>query len=395
MIRSPDDLLFTVSFLSPSAVPAASSGSIPRSNPFPESDYSDPPAEPVQTTNTMSADRALHSGRWHTWSRRRSGPWHWIWPKPPLNFSLPGHSFLARPARRDRPRPCGRPRPLRQLRRVRAISKPWPRSGGARVSPESPPLLQPLPLPLGPRVFGERRKRRSRAPSDLPAHPCLKLPRTEPLSVTSPQPVLEPHPWLPVWPIPARLESHPHSEPRLPASGPAPRRDNLCTSTNLLRPTRQAAPPAAGFAIRRSSVARARKKNPSPRKHFPPASPCQADSGWAGPHLVDWFQGDSSPASRARRSGAPVCLRAWSRFPRREAAAGPARVRRPVAELRAKRRTFRKNGTWLHCPHRTSGRSRWFSGCLFLQFNSCQQCHSARLFILECRRPVSVHAENL
>src|SRR5450759_401687 len=190
----PHPIGFTVSFLSPSAVPAASSGSRPRSNPFPESDYSDPPAEPVQTRNTMSADRALHSGRWHTWSRMRSGPWHWIWPKPPSNFSLPGHSFLARPARRDRPRPCGRPRPLRQLRRVRAISKPWPRSGGARVSPESPPLLEPLPLPLGPRVFGERRKRRSRAPSDPPQHPCLKLPRTEPSSATSPQPVLEPHP---------------------------------------------------------------------------------------------------------------------------------------------------------------------------------------------------------
>src|SRR5712692_3295194 len=65
----------TVSFLSPSAVPAASSDSRPRSNPFPEFDYSDPPLEPSQTINTMSADRAAHSGRWHTWFRTRSVPW--------------------------------------------------------------------------------------------------------------------------------------------------------------------------------------------------------------------------------------------------------------------------------------------------------------------------------
>ena len=101
----------TVSFLWPSAVPAGSSGSRSRSNLFPESDYSGPPAEPAQTTNTMSADRAEHSGRWHTWFRRRFGPWRWIWLKRPSDISLPGHSSSARLARRDKPRLCGRPRP--------------------------------------------------------------------------------------------------------------------------------------------------------------------------------------------------------------------------------------------------------------------------------------------
>src|SRR5208337_1258327 len=201
----------------------------------------------------------------------------------------------------------------------------------------------------------------------------------------------------------SRREIRRRSKSRPPAFDFLPRSDSLCTSTRLLRPMPQAAPPATGFAVRRSSVARVQKKNLSRRRIFPAACPCWGDSGWA----------DLSRAPRVRRSPAPVGLRAWSRSPRREAAAVPARslsllgpaagplivgstlARPPPAELRARCHTFRKNGNYPGCSHRTSGRSRWFSERPLLQFNLCQRCHSVRPFILECKRPVSAHAESL
>src|ERR1035438_4514330 len=65
---------------------------------------------------------------------------------------------------------------------------------------------------------------------------------------------------------------------------------------------------------------------------------------------------------------------------------GWARGRRQAVELRARCHTFRKSGSCPNYSHRTSGRSQWFSKCLFLEFNPCQQYLCVRLFILECKR---------
>ncbi len=222
MTRSPDPV-FTVSFLSPSAVPAASSASRSRSNLFPVSDCWDPLAVPVQTMNTMSADRAAHSGRWHTWFRRRFGPWRWICLKRPSDISLPGHSSSARLARRDRPRLCGSLRPRSLRRRARAIWKSWPRSREVRVSPHSyPPARSSESLPespvslrtlrLRPRSSGEVREQR------LPfRHGSPELSLREPLPAIRPHQPLEPHYWRPLSSMAFR--SKPRRRSNVAASG--------------------------------------------------------------------------------------------------------------------------------------------------------------------------------
>src|SRR5208337_1126844 len=101
----------------------------------------------------------------------------------------------ARPARRDRPRLCGRPRPRCQPRRVRAIAAPWARSCWARVSPDLPALPGPLALLLAPRLFEWRREQRSRARRGFQEHGFLVLPRMEPAFATIPHRALEPHLW--------------------------------------------------------------------------------------------------------------------------------------------------------------------------------------------------------
>lgn len=58
----------------PPAARAGSSDSTPRSDLFPESYCSGPPAAPAQTTDTNSANRAAHNGPSRTWFQKRSAP---------------------------------------------------------------------------------------------------------------------------------------------------------------------------------------------------------------------------------------------------------------------------------------------------------------------------------
>src|SRR5450631_3140294 len=201
----------------------------------------------------------------------------------------------------------------------------------------------------------------------------------------------------------SRREFRWRSKSRPPAFDSRQRQCSLYTSTSRLLPVLRVTPPSAGFAAPRPLLAQAQEKSRGRRKTFRAASPCLGDLGWP-----DLRQADSIPELTVRWWAVQVCLPAWSRSRRRQAAAVPARslsllgpavgplipdselVHPPVAGPRARCHTFRKSGNCPNYPHRTSGRSRWFSRCLFVQFNSCQQCHCVRPFILECHCPVSI-----
>ncbi len=260
----------------------------------------DPPLVPGQTINRMWADRGLHSGRWHTWFRTRSGPWHSTSRKQLSDISLLRRSFPERLARRGRPRLSGRPRRRYQALRAATHSTTSPSFGRAPVSLRSSRVhgahaarsllvrsLLSRSLSAPERQAPEKQppervpesRGSPRAQTLVPRRQLGGLSWDEHLrSPTGPRELLltEPSP---------AAAPHRAWEPQL-SPGTAvfylpPRRDSLCRSTRRLRPGLQAAPPAARLGVRLSWVARAQRTNPNRSRPYPAMGPgCAADSGW-------------------------------------------------------------------------------------------------------------------